>query len=325
MVGYFLRRIFAIPVILLLAHFVGYSFAHVTFQLQLSQTVYGSGRDGFTPIWPEYENYMRGVLEGNFGNMPAGINEPITANIFKALKSSLFLILVAYGLSVLVGLILGLAAVQVDPPRSLPWLTWLSTVGLAMPSFIIGVILVGGVLWLSNRTGLDPVLPVAGFGLDVHLILPVIALSIRPGMQVAQVTANLLANQLGLRYVMAARSFGYTWRAIRWDKALRNVLAPVILTMAGSFRLLMGELLLVEWLFNWPGLGRMLVQTLVPPSLSSIGGLIDTSAFFLNAPLVAGLLVVFAFFFLIADIVSTGLVRIVDPRLRVVEEAVSHD
>ena len=39
--------------------------------------------------------------------------------------------------------------------------------------------------------------------------------------------------------------------------------------MAGSFRLLMGELLLVEWLFSWPGLGRLLVQTLVPPSLAA--------------------------------------------------------
>jgi ABC-type dipeptide/oligopeptide/nickel transport system permease component len=120
--------------------------------------------------------------------------------------------------------------------------------------------------------------------------------------------------------VVAARAFGHTWQSIRWDKALRNVLAPIFLTIASSFRLLMAELLLVEWLFNWPGLGRMLVQTLVPPRLSSLGGMVDTSLFFLNPSLVAALLVVFGLLFLLADSISAGLARLVDPRLRLIEE-----
>jgi ABC-type dipeptide/oligopeptide/nickel transport system permease component len=111
---------------------------------------------------------------------------------------------------------------------------------------------------------------------------------------------------LSKRYVVAARSFGHTWRAIRWDKALRNILAPVLMTIAGSFRLLMTELVLVEWLFGWPGLGRMLVQTLVPPRMSTPGGLPDTSAFLLYPPLVAALLVVFALLFLLADTLASG-------------------
>jgi ABC-type dipeptide/oligopeptide/nickel transport system permease component len=144
-------------------------------------------------------------------------------------------------------------------------------------------------------------------------------------MQIAQVTANLLMSELGKRYIVAARSFGHTWRAIRWDKALRNVLAPIILTMAGSFRLMMAELILVEWLFSWPGLGRLLVQTLVPPNLSSVGGMLNTSAFFLNPPLVAGLLTIFSLLFLLADLLASATAKIVDPRLRMVEEEPVHD
>ena len=208
----------------------------------------------------------------------------------------------------------------VDPPRTMHWLTLVSTVGLAIPSFYIGTLLVSGLLFGVLRGDGDSFLPVAGFGWDKHLILPVLALVIRPTMQIAQVTAILLSGELGKRYVIAARSFGHTWRAIRWDKALRNVLAPIILTMAGSFRLLMAELILVEWLFSWPGIGRLLVQTLIPPNLAGPGGMLNTKAFFLYPPLVAGLLVVFSFLFLIADMLATGIAKSIDPRLRMVED-----
>lgn len=325
MVGFFLRRVLFIPIALVLIHFAGYAFAHITFQLQLAQTVYGSGKEGFTPVWPEYAAYAQAIFQGDFGVMPVGLNEPIADAIIKASGASLGLVGIAYSLSIFIGLVMGLAAVKVDPPRSMTWLTWFSTVGLAMPSFYVGTLWVSGLLLLSLRSNRDPFLPLAGYGWDAHLVLPVLALLIRPAMQVAQVSSSLLTGELGQRYVMAARSFGHTWTAIRWDKALRNVLAPIILTMAGSFRLLMAELLLVEWLFNWPGLGRMLVQTLVPPSLSSTGGLLDTSNYFLNPPLVAGLLVVFAFFFLLADTISSGMARMIDPRLRLVEEEARYD
>lgn len=325
MAKFLVRRVLLIPCILILVNFVGFSFAHITFQLQQLQTVYGSGKEGITPVWPEYRNYLQGVLHGDFGQMPIGVNEPVGRSIKTASQSSLGLIAIALGFSIFLGLVTGLAAVGSDPPRTLHWLTLVSTVGLAMPSFFVGTLLVSSILLGVIHVKGEAFLPVAGFGWDTHLILPVLALVIRPTMQIAQMTANLLSSELGKQYVVAARSFGHTWRAIRWDKALRNVLAPIVLTIAGSFRLLMAELILVEWLFNWPGIGRLLVQTLVPPNLSGPGGFLDTSAFFLNPPLVAGLLVVFSFLFLFADMLASGVAQSIDPRLRVAEEELLHD
>jgi ABC-type dipeptide/oligopeptide/nickel transport system permease component len=89
-------------------------------------------------------------------------------------------------------------------------------------------------------------------------------------------------------------------------------LAAVILTIAGSVRLLVGELILVEWLFQWPGLGRLLGWTLVPPLLSSSSG----GPLFLNPPVVAAVLTIFATIFLVTDFVAAVLARVVDPRLR---------
>lgn len=325
MAGIFLRRLLLIPLALVAVHFAGFAFAHVTFQMQQAQTMFGSGQEGVTPVWPEYGAYLHGVIQGDFGQMPVGVDQSIAGSIVGASLASLGLLALAFGLSTVLGIVLGLTAVQVDPPRTRPWLAPVSTIGLAMPGFYTGTLFVGLLLFVSLRGDTDPVLPVAGFGWDVHLILPVVALIIRPTMQVARVTGSLLANEFEKRYVVTARSIGHTWRAIRWDKALRNVLAPVFLTIAGSFRLLAVELVLVEWLFGWPGVGRMLVQTLVPPTISTLGGLADTSAYFMNPPMVAGLLVVFAFLFLLADTLATGLARLVDPRLRIVEEEVPHE
>jgi peptide/nickel transport system permease protein len=325
MLRFLLRRLLIIPIALVLVNFVGFAFAHVTFQLQQLQTVYGTGKEGITPVWPEYAGYAARLLQGDFGQMPIGIDEPILETLSKASLASLGLVALAFLISTILGLALGLAAVRVDPPQTMPWLTLSSTVGLAMPSFYIGTLLVSALLTGVLGKNVDAFLPVAGFGWDNHLILPILALVIRPAMQLAQVTANLLSGELSKRYIVAARSFGHSWRAIRWDKALRNVLAPLILTMASSFRLLMAEMVLVEWLFSWPGLGRLLVLTLVPPNLSGVGGMRNISVYFLNPSLVAGLLTVLSFFFLLADLAASMTARQIDPRLRMVEEEPVHD
>ena len=320
MLRFTLRRLIIIPLALILINFLGFTFASIISQFQRSQTIYGSGKEQLDPVLPVYLEYARQALKLDFGKMPIGVNEPIANAVAQAAVNSLALLGIAFLLSIMFGLLLGLSAVLVDPPKTSGWLSLLSTVGLAMPGFYVGTLLVGLMILSTYGSERQPLLPVAGFGFDQHLILPVLALAIRPSVQVAQVAGNLLAGELGKRYVVAGRAFGQTWQMIRWDKALRNVLAPIFLTVASSFRLLMAELLLVEWLFNWPGLGRMLALTLVPPRISSVGGLLDTSVFFLDPPLVAALLMVFGLFFLLADSLSSGLGRLVDPRLRVAEE-----
>ncbi len=322
MLRFFLRRLLLIPVALLLVNFLGFSFAHITYQMQNSQTIFGSGEEDRAPIGPAYLSYARGFPHFDFGKMPVGVNNSILGEVAKASLVSFGLLALAFVLSLVLGLALGLSSVKTDPPQTAPWLSALVTVGLAMPSFYIGTLLVSVLLLSAIRAEADPILPLTGFGWDAHLILPVLALTIRPTMQIAQMTGTLLSGELGKRYIVAARSFGHTWHVIRWDKALRNVLAPILLTVAGSFRLLMTELILVEWLFNWPGLGYLLVQTLVPPRISNLGGMADTSIFFLNPPLVAALLMVFALLFLLTDTFASGLARAVDPRLRIVEEEV---
>jgi peptide/nickel transport system permease protein len=159
-------------------------------------------------------------------------------------------------------------------------------------------------IWSPGNTIL---LPFQGFGWDAHMILPVLALMVRPTLQIAQITANLLSDELGKQYVLVMRGLGYQLNSIRGRFAFRNIMAQVILVIAGSWRMLIVELIILEWLFNWPGLGKLFASSLI---LSS------SSANFLFPPLLASLLSIMAILFLAADLIASAAARAVDPRLR---------
>jgi peptide/nickel transport system permease protein len=184
-----------------------------------------------------------------------------------------------------------------------------------MPSFFIGSLFILAVfryqIWRGYGTRLP--LPMGGFGWDKHLVLPTLALMARPTVQIAQIVAGLLVDELGKQYIVAARSVGNSWPRILRRNALRNILAAVVLSIAGSVRLLVGELVVVEWLFEWPGLGRLLAWTLIPPAGTA---LVEWVPLFLSPPVVAAVLMALGGVFLLTDLIAAILVRIFDPRLR---------
>jgi ABC-type dipeptide/oligopeptide/nickel transport system permease component len=313
MIRFVLRRLAFLPFALLLANFAGFAYAHFALYLQQRRNPFFAPLEKPGPIFPSYWAYLQKALQLDFGILPIGVGQPISEVVASAVAASLGLLAAAFLLSLVIGLALGFRAARVDPPAVAAWLAPLSTVGLAMPSFYVGTLFVIGVLNYRLRFGPDaPGLPVSGFGWDLHLVLPVLALMLRPAVQVAQVTASLLSGEFGKRYIVTARAAGNPWRVIRWKHALRNVMAPVILTLAASFRLLMGELVVVEWLFAWPGLGRLLARILLP----SQGSHLEESMYFLHPSALAATLTAFALFFLLADLLASVLVRAIDPRLR---------
>jgi peptide/nickel transport system permease protein len=316
---FLLRRLLLIPLALVFVNFISFAYAHVALRYQQSQNPWGSATAGEQiPVLSLYAEYARGLLHGDFGAMPVAAHAPVAEAVAQAASKSLGLLGLAFGVSLLLGVGVGLWAVKIEPARIAPWLVPVSAVGLALPSFYIGILLVAALVLAVLRAGPEAhsPLPLSGFGWDVHLILPALALLVRPTAQIAQVTAGLLSGELNRQYIVAARSRGNTWARARWKHALQNVLAPVVLAVAGSFRLLVGEQILVEWLFIWPGLGQLLALALVPSRLAGPGGAINTAAYFLHPPLVAALLTVFAALFLILDAAASLAARWADPRLR---------
>jgi len=325
MIRYILRRLAIIPFALLLIHFLGFAYAYIARPIRAAHTPYLREQvSNPAPLLTSYFQYIQDILHG-------GLLRPLeqgprigtfAQTMGQALVASLGLLAIVGSLSIIFGLMLGLLAVRNQPPRVRGWMSFISTIGLSMPGFYIGslcilLIIFVRVFVLTGPNSGTPI-PISGFGWDSHLLLPVMALMIHPMVQIAQVTANVLVGELEKQYVVAARSFGHSWKDIRWRQAMRNVVGPVILSIAGAFRTLVGELVVVEWLFSWPGLGNLLASTLVPNIFSTQLG---ANALFLNPPTVAGDITIIGALFIATDLVAHILVRIFDPRSRAQEEA----
>jgi ABC-type dipeptide/oligopeptide/nickel transport system permease component len=252
MVRFILRRLSIIPFVLLLANFGGFAYAYYVGPLQAIRNPYSFGLIKMPPFLPMYIGYLQRVLQLDFGAAPN--NEPVASLIARTSTASAGLLVFSLALSILVGLTMGFRAVRSNPPQISPWLTVLTTVGLASPSFYIGILFITlSIIFLIQGPARQPLLPFQGYGWDAHLVLPTLALMMRPTVQIAQVTSGMLVGELGKQYVTAARSFGHSMQSIRRRYAFRNIVAPVILTIAGSLRLLVAELIIIERLFSWPG------------------------------------------------------------------------
>ncbi len=315
------RRLLLIPLVLLLVHFLGFAYAHVARPVRAARNPSLAGLITPTPLLPAYFGYVEGFTHLDFGQVP-GSGTSIVSVIAQAGPASLALLAISLGASTVVGIGLGVAATRRNPPRTANWLTMLTTGGLAMPTFYLGTLLIIVMLYLTIRgaTGGSTVLPMSGFGWDQHLVLPVITLTLRPMVQVAQVTSTLLVQELSKDYVMAARGFGYPWYRVLSRVAMRNVLAQIVLALNNTLRFMVGELIVVEYLFSWPGVGRLIANTLVPAQLSNQSG----SPMFLDPPTVAAMLTILAAVFLFADLGAAIFVRSVDPRLGLLQPEVGN-
>ncbi len=327
MFRYILRRLVIIPFALVLINFLGFTYAYIARPIRAASTPYLREQIGQQPpLFESYAQYIQGVIHGSLSR-PISQGPQIGSfaqTLGQSFIDSTGLLIIAIIFAVIIGFGFGMLGVRNNPPGVRGWMTVLSTIGLAMPSFYIASLSVLAIVFVVVARGpnSESLIPIRGFGWDKHLILPVLALMLRPTVQIAQVTANELVGELGKQYIVAARSIGNTWHDIRWRYALRNALAPIILAIAGSFRLLLGELIVIEWLFNWPGLGNLLASTLVPGVLSTNLG---ANALFLNPPVVAAVVTIIGFLFLITDFIASILVHFIDPRLRLQDDAGSSE
>lgn len=316
MIRFLGRRLLLIPLALILVMLLSYAYAH-TVQWDYAKRypqLYSRLKVTQRPesLLEAYEAYWEDLTAANLGTLRNG--EPIAGILRQAVAASLGLLGVALSLSIPLGLMLGILAANWRHLRPARWLTVLSTTGLAMPSFYIGSLLILlSVAYALSRGGKGLPLPMAGFGWDEHMVLPVLALMLRPTVQIAQVCGTLLTQELQKPYVYAARSLGHRRRTIKRRLAFRNVLAPVLLTIAGSLRMLVADLILVEWLFFWPGVGRFLALSLIPAGRTDM----VSSPYLLHPEFTTALLASVTLLFLVADFLASVLVRGFDPRLRV--------
>ena len=318
MYAFVARRVGGMFLLLLGVNFAAFAYAHSGRYAQLENNPIFARQEEIAPVFPAYREYINGFLNGEPAQVPTAAGLTVLDVVDKATDASLGLLGIAFVISLSLGLLLGMTAAKTNPPHVSRWLIPISTASLAMPGFYVGAVLITisvAYLFLSPSSSGDLPFPLSGFGWDKHLVFPVIALSFRPTLQIAQMTASFLTDEFHKTYVTVARGLGHSWRLVKVKTALRNIYVPMLQVIASSVSLMIGELILVEWLFGWPGLGRQLAQSIQPPATVTIAsGVLPSS--YLHAPTVATVVTALGAVLIVSNTLAGSLTYFSDPRLR---------
>lgn len=220
--------------------------------------------------------------------------QPVTQVIAGRIGPSLELTVAAMGFAVLLGLPLGFIA-ALRPGSWVDLVTMVGAVsGLSLPKFWLGLLL----MYLFGLT--LGWFPVFGYGGLNFLILPAISLGVSPMALLARTTRAAVLDILNADFVRTARSKGMSeYRVVIWH-VLRNALVLVLTTIGLQFGALIGQAVVVEKLFAWPGIGSLLVD----------------SVFQRDIPAVQGSILVIVLFFLAINTAVDIAYRLIDPRIR---------
>jgi peptide/nickel transport system permease protein len=297
------RKLILMAIILVLLNAVAYHYALVHPALFISP----SSRPQEAQE-SHYLDYAQRLLQGDFGQVDQLSVQEIVA---EPIKNSLVLIGTALLTTICFGLLFGFLALSWRTRRIGPLSLIFLSAGSSMPGFILGAVILSLMIYQMLFSGVrNSLLPISGYGLDRHLILPVIVLAMQPTFHLARVTANLLESELQKDYIVVAISKGLSWSQLLRRHAWPNMVSPILVTIGDSMRLMIGALVIVEAIFIWPGIGRIF--------LLAIGLRLDgrpAGLFFGQPELLAALVVMLGFLLLLADLVATVLAYRADPRL----------
>lgn len=207
------------------------------------------------PLWMQFLRYVWGVVRLDFGPSFKYRDYSVADLIFQGFPTSLKVGLWAIVLSTLIGVALGTVAAL----RRNSWIDYgastIGLVGIAVPNFVLGPIwqLLFGVMW-----GL---LPVAGWGQSwTQMVLPVVSLAIPNIAYVVRLTRGSMIESIRSNHVRTARAKGLGERLAIWRHALIGGLLPVVAYLGPSTAGIITGSIVVEQIFNIPGIGRYFVE-----------------------------------------------------------------
>ena len=226
--------------------------------------------------------YLGKVAQGDLG-YSYFFNLPVTSMIAERVPATLLLVLSSVLLAFFVGTALGVLSSRRPNGLLSQFITVLSLVGFAAPVFWLGIMLV---ILLAS---VFPILPVAGMRsidsngtggfadmLDVaqHLVLPTLTLSLVYLAQYSRLARSSMLDVLGSDFIRTARAKGLADRVVLYKHALRNALLPVVTVLGLQFGNVLAGAILVETVFNWPGLGRLAFESVLRRDYPTILGVL---------------------------------------------------
>ena len=231
----------------------------------------------------QYLSWIGGVLTGDFGNSVVSYpGEPVLKLILEKLPATLLLAVATILVSIFIAIFAGtIAAVKKGTWTDMGVLV-LALAGISIPVFWIGIlaVLVFSVTWdlfpaIGYVSPLDDPLKALH-----HITLPALCMGAALAGAIARMTRSEMIEQLGKDYIITARAKGLSPREVTYRHALRNSLITVVTFTGLEFGTLLGGAIIVESIFAWPGLGRTVIQSIFSRDYPMVQGIVLFLAFF---------------------------------------------
>ncbi|GAA2181213.1 ABC transporter permease [Brooklawnia cerclae] len=254
------------------------------------------------PILTQYAVWIEGVLRGDLGQS-IFLHKAVAAAVGEQIQPTLYLALVAELIAVLIGVPAGIIAAH-KQGRSTDLLVIAGAVlGTSLPSFLLGLLLIlvfsVGLQWLPSA-GYRP--PDQGIGPFLStIILPALALAVMQAALIARMTRTSVIEVLHQNYVTVAQAKGLDGRTITFKHVLRNGALPILTVVAQSFGLLLSGAIVIETVFNVPGIGQLTINAISRR----------------DYPVIQGVVLTTATIYVLINLVVDVLYGVLDPRVRV--------
>jgi ABC-type dipeptide/oligopeptide/nickel transport system permease component len=244
------------------------------------------------PLPMQYLQFVANLLHGHLG-VSARTGQPVLSEIFARLPATLALAVTGTLVGSVLGVLAGVLAAVRKTTRTDYVVSTLSVTGVSVPIYWLGLMLI---IVFAVTLGW---LPAAGSEKPSSIILPSLALGFFIMALVARMTRSTMLEVLDEDFVRTARAKGSSERRVVYKHALRNAFIPVLTVIGLQFGNLLGGAVLTESVFAWPGIGRLLVD----------------SIFARDFPMVQGIVFVYAVLLVVVNLVVDLLYTWIDPRI----------
>jgi len=234
------------------------------------------------PLYIQYISYMGNLLRGDLGRSYISGME-ITPIIARALPYSISLTICATILSLLIGIPVGLLS-ALKPNSIIDSISrFMVFIGLSMPDFYFGILLI--ILFSLNFN----LLPMVGGGqwseplsVLIRLIMPSLTLSLASAATIMRITRSSVLDNIKQDYIRTAYSKGLTVKTVLIKHVLRNALIPILSVTGINMGLILGNVIIIEMIFSRPGLGKLLIGSVMDRDFMMIQSTIVIFAIFIS-------------------------------------------
>jgi peptide/nickel transport system permease protein len=245
------------------------------------------------PLYQQYGIYLTNLARGNLGTS-LRTNEPVASAIAERMPATLELAAASMIVAIVIAIPLGIAAAAAAGTFVDHLATTLALVGISMPNVWLGPLLA---IIFAVELGW---LPVSGRGTLAQLVLPALTLGAPLAAVLARMTRASVIDELRELYVTAARARGVSRARAVLHHAFRNSLIPIVTVLGLQVGSVLTGAVITETIFAWPGVGRLLIQ--------SIG--------FRDYPLVQGCILLIAVTYVSVNLLTDLAYGLLDPRIR---------